>query len=263
MQNNKNFSIEEKLVALTWLQHVNSKIDKIHILRGELPKEVQELEDEITGLNNRIIKTEEEINGINDYINEKLEAIKNSKNLIAKYEKQSDNVKNNREFEAINKEIEVQNLDIKLFEKNIRDANQDLGEDIQQLDLTKKKVSELNAILKIKKEKLNETIDKTSKQESELKSYLDQARSQIENTLLLSSDRIRKNFNNGLAVVKIERDACAGCFNAVPAQRQSEIRMHKKIIICENCGRILVDNSIIEQLASKSEQLEKKLESLK
>ncbi len=237
----KDFSVEEKLVNLHKLQTVDSSIDQIKILRGELPIEVKDLDDEVQGLVNRQTRIEEEINGITEFIEDKKAAIKESEALLAKYETQSDNVKNNREFEAINKEIEMQGLEIKLSEKNIRDANEELAEKVKLLDAAKKTIAVKEGVLNHKKEELEKIIADTEIEEKELDIKSAEARSHIDERLLYSYDRIRNSYRNGLAVVTVERDACGGCFNSIPPQRQSEIRLHKKIIVCENCGRILVE----------------------
>jgi predicted nucleic acid-binding Zn-ribbon protein len=237
----KDFSVAEKLVNLYKLQTVDSSIDQIKILRGELPMEVKDLEDEVQGLVNRQTRIEEEINGITEFIEDKKAAIKESEALLAKYEAQSDNVKNNREFEAINKEIEMQGLEIKLSEKNIRDANEELAEKVKVLDAAKKTIAVKEGVLNHKKEELEKIIADTEIEEKELDIKSAEARSHIDERLLYSYDRIRNSYRNGLAVVTVERDACGGCFNSIPPQRQSEIRLHKKIIVCENCGRILVE----------------------
>jgi predicted nucleic acid-binding Zn-ribbon protein len=250
----KDFSVEEKLVNLYKLQTVDSSIDQIKILRGELPMEVKDLEDEVQGLLNRQTRIEEEINGITEYIEAKKAAIKESEALLAKYETQSDNVKNNREFEAINKEIEMQGLEIKLSEKNIRDANEELAEKVKVLDAAKKTISVKEGVLNHKKEELEKIIADTEIEEKELDVKSAEARSHIDERLLYSYDRIRNSYRNGLAVVTVERDACGGCFNSIPPQRQSEIRLHKKIIVCENCGRILVE----EEAATAASDAKKK-----
>ena len=237
----KDFSVEEKLVNLYRLQRVDSSIDEIEILRGELPMEVKDLEDEVQGLVNRQVRIEEEINGITEFIETKKASIKESEALLAKYESQSENVKNNREFEAINKELEMQGLEIKLAEKHIRDANEDLGEKIKALDAAKKTIASKDGVLTHKKSELEKIIADTEIEEKELRTKSDEARAHIDDRLLYSYDRIRNSYHNGLAVVTVERDACGGCFNSIPPQRQSEIRLHKKIIVCENCGRILVE----------------------
>jgi len=240
----KDFSVEEKLVNLYKLQTVDSKIDEIEVLRGELPMEVKDLEDEIQGLLNRQTRIEEEINGITEFIESKKEAIKESEALLVKYEQQSENVKNNREFEAINKEIEMQGLEIKLAEKHIRDANEELGEKIKVLDAAKKTIAVKDGVLQHKKGELEKIIADTEIEEKELRAKSADARGHIDERLLYSYDRIRSSYRNGLAVVTVERDACGGCFNSIPPQRQSEIRLHKKIIVCENCGRILVEEDV-------------------
>ena len=247
----KDFSVEEKLVTLLRLQKIDSKLDEIQILKGELPMEVSDLEDEIQGLTARQTRVEEEINGITEFIESKKNTIKDSEALIAKYEKQSENVKNNREFEAINKEIEMQQLEIKLAEKHIRDANEELTEKIKALDVAKKQVAVKEGVLNHKKGELQKIIADTEKEETHFNKQSADARSHIDERLLYSYDRIRKSYRNGLAVVPVERDACGGCFNSIPPQRQSEIRLHKKIIVCENCGRILVDATLNDSVEAK------------
>jgi predicted nucleic acid-binding Zn-ribbon protein len=240
----KEYSVEEKLSSLVRLQKIDSKLDEIKILKGELPMEVSDLEDEIQGLHSRQTRIEEEINGITDFIETKKNAIKDAEALVKKYQKQSDAVKNNREYEAITKEIEMQELEGKLAEKHIRDANEELGEKAKVLDQTKKLIANKDTSLKQKKSELEKIIVDTEKEEKHYSKLSSDARQNIDERLLYSYDRIRKNYRNGLAVVPVERDACGGCFNAIPPQRQSEIRQHKKIIVCENCGRILVDDEL-------------------
>ena len=237
----KEYSVEEKLISLANLQKVESKLDDIAILKGELPIEVRDLEDEIQGLHARETRIEEEINGINDFIEQKKAAIAQSQDLIKKYEKQSDNVKNNREYEAITKELEMQTLEVKLAERHIKDANEEIADKARALDVVKKNIANKEANLKVKKGELDKIIAETEKEEQEFKAHSEKARAAVDPRLLTSFDRIRKNFRNGKAVVPVLRDACGGCYNAIPPQRQSEIRQHKKIIVCENCGRILVD----------------------
>ena len=240
----KEYSVEEKLSALLNLQKVESKLDAIAILKGELPIEVRDLEDEIQGLHSRETRIEEEINGINEFIEQKKQTITQSQELIKKYEKQSDNVKNNREYEAINKELEMQTLEVKLAERHIKDANEEISDKARALDIVKKNIANKEANLKVKKSELDKIIAETEKEEKEFSALSDKARASVDPRLLSSFDRIRKNFRNGLAVVPVVRDACGGCFNAIPPQRQSEIRQHKKIIVCENCGRVLVDEDM-------------------
>ena len=247
----KEYSVQDKLAALTKLQKIDSKLDDFAILKGELPMEVKDLEDEITGLHSRRIRIEEEINGINEYIESRREIIKDSDALIKKYEKQSNDVKNSREFEAINKEIEMQQLEVKLAEKHIKDATEEIGEKARLLETAKKQIASKDGVLNHKKSELEKIIVETEKEEKQFGKLSDKARHEIDERLLYSYDRIRKSYRNGLAVVAVERDACGGCFNAIPPQRQSEIRLHKKVIVCENCGRILIDESLHQSTVVK------------
>jgi predicted nucleic acid-binding Zn-ribbon protein len=240
----KEFSVEERLSSLLTLQKIESKLDEIQILKGELPMEVKDLEDEIEGLHARRLRIEEEINGIQEFIESRKNAIKEAQALIVKYEKQSENVKNNREFEAINKEIEMQTLEVKLAEKHIKDANEELIEKSEVLEKAKKSISGKEKNLEHKKGELDKIIADTEKEENHLRKDVSKARESVEERLLHSFERIRKSYRNGLSVVPIVRDSCGGCFNTIPPQRQSEIRQHKKIIVCENCGRILVDSDL-------------------
>jgi hypothetical protein len=251
MANVKEFSVEEKLASLLALQKIESKLDEYKILKGELPMEVSDLEDEIQGLHARQTRVEEEINGIQEFMNQKKQIIKDSDALVKKYEKQSENVKNSREFEAINKEIEMQQLEVKLAEKHIKDANEEVGEKVVLLERAKKNIAAKDGVLKNKKDELDKIIGTTEKEEKHFSKLADEAREKVEPRLLNSYDRIRKNYRNGLAVVPVLRDACGGCFYAIPPQRQSEIRQHKKIIVCENCGRILVDNELNDAVEVK------------
>ena len=247
----KDFSVEEKLTSLVHLQKVDCKLDEIQILKGELPIEVKDLEDEIEGLHARQVRVEEEINGMQEFINQKKEAIKEAEALVKKYEKQSENVKNNREFEAINKEIEMQTLEVKLCEKHIKDATEEIGEKAKQLDSAKKAVGVKEGNLNGKKGELEKIITETEKEEKQYFKQASDARSHVDERLLLSYDRIRKNYRNGLAVVPVERDSCGGCFHAIPPQKQSEIKLRKKVIVCENCGRILVDVDLNDSIEIK------------
>src|SRR5881227_2827719 len=244
MANVKEYSVEEKLSSLVQLQKVESKLDEIHILKGELQMEVADLEDEIQGLNARQLRIEEEINGITEFIEQKKNAIKDALELIKKYEKQSENVKNNREFEAINKEVEMQQLEVKLCEKHIKDANEEIAEKAVALDKAKKALGAKEGVLTTKKGELEKIIAATEKEEKHFNKMAAEAREHVDDRLLTSYDKIRKSYRNGLAVVPVERDACGGCFYAIPPQKQSEIKQHKKVMVCENCGRILVDDDL-------------------
>ena len=240
----KEYNIEEKLVAVLKLQKIDSKLDEIQVLKGELPMEVRDLEDEIEGLNHRQTHIEDEIKGITDFVASKKAAIKEAEALAKKYEKQQDNVKNSREFEAISKEIEMQNLEIKLAEKHIKDANEEIKDKNRTLEVAKKAVSEKEQNLKHKKGELEKIISETDKEERAFEKQSEDAREKVDARLLQAYEKIRKNYRNGLAVVTIVRDSCGGCFNAIPPQRQAEIRQRKKIIVCEHCGRIVVDNDL-------------------
>src|SRR5436189_5791197 len=233
------------------LQKTKSKLEEIQILKGELPMEVSDLEDEITGLNSRLTRIEEEINGINEFINQKKEIIKESEGLIKKYEKQSTNVKNNREFEAINKEMEMQQLEVKLAEKHIKDATEEIAEKAVVLEKAKKNISAKEGVLNTKKSELEKIIAANEKEEKHFNKLASEAKSHVDNRLLASYEKIRKSYRNGLAVVAVERDACGGCFNAIPPQKQSEIKQHKKVMVCENCGRILVDEELANAVEVK------------
>jgi hypothetical protein len=247
----KEFSVEEKLSSLVRLQKIDSKQDEIKILKGELPMEVKDLEDEIEGLHARQTRVEEEINGITEFMDQKRTIIKDAQELIKKYEKQSENVKNNREFEAINKEIEMQQLEEKLAEKHIKDANEEVAEKAKQLDSAKKAVTTKESNLNGKKAELEKIISETEKEEKHYDKEAASARAHVDERLLLSYDRIRKNYRNGLAVVPVERDSCGGCFHAIPPQKQSEIKLRKKLMVCENCGRILVDAELNDAVEVK------------
>jgi predicted nucleic acid-binding Zn-ribbon protein len=244
MANIKEFSVEEKLTSLVTLQKIESKMDEIRILKGELPMEVADLEDEIQGLNSRQMRIEEEINGVTEFISQRKEAIKEAEALIKKYEKQSTNVKNNREFEAINKEIEMQQLEVKLAEKHIKDATEEISEKAVLLEKAKKNVANKESVLATKKGELEKIIAANEKEEKHFAKQAEEAKEHVDPRLLVSYEKIRKSYRNGLAVVPVERDACGGCFYYIPPQKQSEIKQHKKVMICENCGRILVDEDL-------------------
>jgi hypothetical protein len=247
----KDFSVEEKLKSLVMLQKIDCKLDEIQILKGELPMEVKDLEDEIEGLHARQTRVEEEINGIQEFIEQKKEGIKEAEGLIKKYEKQSENVKNNREFEAINKEIEMQTLEVKLCEKHIKDATEEIADKARQLEIAKKAVATKEHNLAGKKGELEKIISETEKEEKHYNKEAEAARTHVDERLVLSYDRIRKNYRNGLAVVPVERDSCGGCFHAIPPQKQSEIKLRKKVMVCENCGRILVDADLNDSVEVK------------
>ena len=247
----KDFSVEEKLTAVLTLQKIDSKIDEIRTMKGELPMEVKDLEDEIEGLQTRVNNIDAEISSINTFIEGKTAAKKDAQALIKKYEKQQDNVKNNREFEAINKEVEMQELEVKLNEKHVKDANFELKDRANGRLKTEEKIKEVEAALKVKRHELEKITADTEKEEKVLIKKSKEAKEKVDARLLIAYDRIRSSYRNGLAVVPIHRDSCGGCFNVIPPQRQSEIRQHKKIIVCEHCGRILVDSDLNDKVNLK------------
>ena len=243
-QDDKDISVEEKLRALHELQSVVSEVDKIKTLRGELPLEVQDLEDEITGLKTRLTNLDIEIKTHDTAISNKKISIKDSQALIAKYTEQQNNVRNNREFDSLSKEIEFQTLEIELSEKRIKEFTAEMSEKKDSVTTSKKALKEREEDLERKKSELTEITEETKKEEEKLRSKSEKIETFIEARLLTAFKRIRKNARNGLAVVTIQRDACGGCFNKIPPQRQMDIANRKKIIVCEYCGRILVDQKI-------------------
>lgn len=238
-------TIEKRLIALYNLQQIDSQIDKIRIIRGELPLEVQDLEDEIAGLETRVDNQIEETVAMEKAINDKKNAIRDALVLIKKYEDQQMNVRNNREYDSLTKEIEYQNLEIQLSEKRIREHTTTLELKKEEIERYQKQLQDRKNDLEIKKNELDDIIAETEKEENDLISSSEDNRAYIEERLLTAYTRIRKNARNGLAVVQIERDACGGCFNKIPPQHQLDIQMHKKIIVCEYCGRVLVDEGIV------------------
>ncbi len=240
-------TIEDKLRALYQLQQIDSQIDRIRITRGELPMEVSDLEDEIAGLQTRINNYSEEAKALDDQIKARKNTIKDAQALIKKYQGQQGAVKNNREFDSLNKEIEYQQLEIQLCEKRIKEHTADHVAKKQILDASEATLEERRGDLQNKKAELDSIIAETEKEEAELSAESNRASDVIEERLLSAYHRIRNNARNGLAVVSITRDACGGCFNKIPPQRQLDIRQRKKIIVCEHCGRILVDADILDK----------------
>ncbi|MBW6497097.1 MAG: hypothetical protein K0B09_01780 [Bacteroidales bacterium] len=241
-------TVKKKLTALFTLQAIDIQIDKIRLIRGELPLEVQDLEDEIEGLETRIEKFRQDLKELEAEIAAKKVSISESQDLIKKYEGQQMNVRNNREYDSLSKEIEFQTLEAQLFEKKIREylAAVELKEEtVKQVEA---ELEERRGDLEAKKNELDDIIAETRKEEELLTESSDKQKVAIEGRLLTAYQRIRENARNGLAVVPVERDACGGCFNKIPPQRQLDIRLHKKIIVCEYCGRILVDSDIVSSV---------------
>ncbi len=240
----ENQTVEEKLKLLYELQTIDSSIDKIKVLRGELPLQVKDLEDEVAQLETRSQKISDELKVIEVYVAERKAEIKESEALIKKYEEQQGNVKNNREFDSLNKEIEYQNLEIQLSKKRIKEYNLKLSEKKEQASEIAVLIKERKSDLVLKRKELSEIIDDTQKEENELEEKSKKIAARIEPRLIYAYNRIRSNMKNGLSVVTVERDACGGCYNKIPPQRQLDIASRKKIIVCEYCGRVLVDPSI-------------------
>jgi len=240
-------TIAEKLKALYNKQLVDTAIDKIKILRGELPLEVQDLEDEIEGLQTRVSKYDEDVEVLEKSISGKKQEIANSQELIKKYQEQQNNVRNNREYDSLSKEIEFQTLEIELCEKRIREFTAQIDDKKVVIGESASILSERKLDLENKKQELHAIIDETKKEEEVLEKKSAELDEIIEPRLSTAYKKIRANARNGLAVVPVERDACGGCFNKIPPQRQLDIASHKKIIVCEYCGRILVDTKMGEE----------------
>ena len=233
--------VEERLKTLFQLQTTLSGIDEKRALRGELPLEVQDLEDEIEGLTTRIEKIQNEINEYEQAVTVKKGEIETAKASVERYKAQLNDVKNNREYDTLSKEIEYQSLEIELCNKKIKEANFKIEEKKQELAQNQEVVDERRQALDLKKSEIDEIMEETRSEEEKLKAKVKDLEAKIEPRLLTSFKRIRKNARNGLGIVYVQRDACGGCFNKIPPQRQLDIKMHKKVIVCEYCGRILID----------------------
>lgn len=247
VQNQQELSVEDRLKSLYQLQKVMSKIDEIKILRGDLPIEIQDLEDEVLGLHTRLERYTTEIKDNEKKIAAGKNAIEEAKLKLDKKAEQQKQVVNNREYEILSKEIENLELDIQIYEKNINDANYEIDNKKSELETLSALIEEKNEDLRLKKTELDQIIVETKKEEEDLRVSAKNLEDGIDNRLLTAFKRIRKNARNGLAVVPIERNACSGCFSKVPPQRQHDIRQRKKIIVCENCGRIIVDHEMTDE----------------
>lgn len=244
-------SVKDKLIGLYTLQLIDSKTDEIRILRGELPIEVEDLEDEITGLEKRIGKIKDEIADINSFIAQNQAGVKESESLIEKYEKQLLNVRNNREHDALNKEIEMQRLSIQLANKKMRDAQRQIESHESYLHESEDRRDAKLKDLEVKKKELEVITAETEKEEQVLLKKSKSAEKNVEDRLLRAYKRTRNAYRNGFGVVMVERDACGGCFGKIPPQRQLEVQHHKKIILCEHCSRILIDAEIQSEVEDK------------
>ncbi len=240
-------TVEQKLKALYELQTIHTKIDKIRQVRGELPMEVSDLEDEVAGLETRIQKIKAELDDLEDSIVTRKNMIRDAQANIKKYETQLNEVKNNREYDAISKEIEIQGLEIQVCEKKIREHGFEITNKTHVYDKALADLEERRKDLDAKRSELNNITSETEKDEQELALKAKEAEENIEERLLFAYSRLRNNAKNGLAVVTIQRDSCSGCFNQIPPQRQLDIRQHKKIIVCEHCGRILIDEALTNE----------------
>lgn len=242
----KETTVAEKLDALYALQKIDSQIDKIRTVRGELPLEVQDLEDEIAGLETRIKNLQDESKELDTDVADRKIAVKEAEAAIAKFKEQQNNVRNNREFESLAKEIEFQELEIKLHEKRSKEAKIKAVSKKEVLDEAKERLELRKGDLKVKQDELNEIVGETQKEEEALLIQSEKAKASIDQRLIAAYDRLRMNAKNGLAVVGVDRDSCGGCFNKIPPQRQLDIDTRKKVIVCEHCGRILVPASVVE-----------------
>lgn len=242
----KDATVAEKLDALYELQKIDSEIDRIRTIRGELPLEVQDLEDEIEGLETRIAKIQDEIKDIDTEVSDRKNAMKDAETAISKYKEQQANVRNNREYESLSKEMEFQELEIKLHDKKSKEAKFRVVAKKEMLDEAKDRLTFRKEDLKIKKSELDEIVAETQKEEDSLLKSSEKAMKNIDARIITAYTRLRVNAKNGLAVVPVERDSCGGCFNQIPPQRQLDIQSKKKLIVCEHCGRILVPTDLVE-----------------
>lgn len=250
----KERSVEDRLKALYQLQSYLSEIDRIKILRGELPNEVKDREDEIIRFQTRIAKHEEEIAALRSLIKQKHDDIAIRKDKIAKYEEQINNVRNNREFSFLEKEKEFEGLEIELAEKNIHDAQAKIEQKTADVDKFKEELADNEHILEQKRKELDEIISETRQEEEAIRQKANDIEPEIDDYTLAAFKRIRKNARNGLGIVSVQRGACGGCFNKIPPQRQLEIKMHKKIIVCEYCGRIMIDSGLTGEEQQTAEE---------
>jgi len=253
-----DLSVEEKLKTLFQLQTALSAIDEKKALRGELPLEVEDLEAEIEGLNTRVERIQAEIQDFERAISQKKAEIIEAQNSVDRYKQQLNDVRNNREYDTLSKEIEFQSLEIELCNKKINEAQRRIAEKQEELQVNQSVVDDKQADLDMKRGELDEIMEETRSEEEKLKEKAHELEAKIEPRLLTSFKRIRKNARNGLGIVYVQRDACGGCFNKIPPQRQLDIKMHKKVIVCEYCGRILIDPELAGVKTEKPDVEEKK-----
>lgn len=237
----QSLSVEQRLKSLYELQTILTEIDRIKTIRGELPLEVKDLEDNIAGLHTRIDNYNREIQELRGSLVAEKEKINDCQAKIARYKEQLDNVRNNREFDLLTKEVEFQTLEIELCEKHINEHNRAIETKTADIEATKEKLADHEHILEEKKSELDEIVSETRQEEENLRDKAKAIEPHIDERTLTAFKRIRKNARNGLGIVYVQRNACGGCFNRIPPQKQMEIKMHKKIIVCEYCGRIMID----------------------
>ncbi len=252
-KNEQNLSVETRLKSLYELQSILSQIDRIRTVRGELPLEVADLEDNIVGLTTRVDNYKKEIEELRKKTVSEKEKINEAQSKIEKYKTQLDNVRNNREFDLLSKEIEFQTLEIQLCEKHINEYGRVIENKTNEIAATEEKLKDENHVLAEKKAELDEIVSETKQDEERLREQAKALEPKIDARTLAAFKRIRKNARNGLGVVYIQRNACGGCFNRIPPQKQAEIKMRKKIIVCEYCGRIMIDPELagVEEIPAK------------
>ncbi len=237
----QTLSVEQRLKSLYELQTILSEIDRIKTIRGELPLEVKDLEDQIAGLNTRIDNYSLEIAELESAVKAENEKILSCQSLIQRYNEQMDNVRNNREYDLLHKEVEFQSLEIELAQKHINDHSRAIENRRADIDATRQRLDDMEHILAEKRSELDEIVGETRQEEEALRGKAKTIEDKIDERTLTAFKRIRKNARNGLGIVYVQRDACGGCFNRIPPQKQMEICMHKKVIVCEYCGRIMID----------------------
>ena len=244
-KNEQQLSVEQRLTSLYELQTILTEIDRIKTIRGELPLEVKDLEDNIAGLTTRIGNFNAEIDDLNHNLVQEKQKIANCEALLARYREQLDNVRNNREFDLLSKEVEFQSLEIELAEKHINEYSRSIENKKHDIEETEAKLTDLKHLHDEKKAELDEIVNETRQEEDNLRDKAKAVEAGIDDQRLLAAfKRIRKNARNGLGIVYVQRNACGGCFNRIPPQKQMEIRMHKKVIVCEYCGRIMIDPAL-------------------
>lgn len=251
-------TVEDRLKNLFQLQTYLSEIDRIKTLRGELPNEVKDLEDEIIRYQTRLDKYQEEIKGLKEFVSRKTAEIEDRKAKIARYDEQINNVRNNREYAFLEKEKEFEGLEIELAEKNIREANEKIELKSQEIVRTQEGLNDNKHVLEDKKKELEAIVSETRVEEENIRGKVKDLEQKIDDYTLAAFKRIRKNARNGLAIVTVQRDACGGCFNRIPPQRQLEIKMHRKVIVCEYCGRIIVDGALVGIIPEPAKEVAQK-----